>query len=454
VIYLGTNLFYYHTQKMCISHGYSFALLSVFLYSSIMWLKDHKLKWTIVMGLSAGIMVLIRPVDAVFFFFPLLFNVNSWQLFLERLKLFRKYSLHIIVIILLSFLVILPQLVYWKYVTGHFVFDSYSDEHFYFLTPNIFRAVFSYRNGWLIYSPILLFSIVGIFQLRRKLPKFYTAMVVIVPLYIYIISSWWCWWYAGFGNRAFINLYPLLSLPLAVFIQYVLKRKITIKIIFVIVFGGLILLNLFQTYQMTTGAIHWGSMSKAAYWDSFGRLRASQLFPSHLSWVDLKKTKKGNYVVLKAHYQTIIDEHIDFENIHETSFISLRLDKAKNGPSFSGLKSIHLPQNSLYALNVKFPLLDADEVYVTVWAKNNRDCAVVLTSAGSIPYYKATREYIHSKDDWKMLNIFARFTRVQNPDSLQFYIYNTRKNEMWFDDLHITTRKVSYHPETIEFNIF
>ena len=61
---------------------------------------------------------------------------------------------------------------------------------------------------------------------------------------------------------------------------------------------------------------------------------------------------------------------------------------------------------------------------------------------------------INSENDWKMLNIFARFTELQKPDSLQFYIYNTSKNEMWLDDLHILTRKVTYEHETVEFDIF
>ena len=454
VIYLGTNLFAYYTQKMCLSHGYSFALISVFLYASIMWLGNPKIKWVIALGISGGIMVLIRPVDIIFFFFPILFNVNSWQMFLDRMKLFRKYKLHIFIIALLSFLIFLPQLLYWKYITGHFLFDSYINEHFYFLNPNIFRAVFSYRNGWLVYSPLMLFSFVGIYQLRRRLPQFYPSMLFIVPVYIYVIASWWCWWYVGFGNRAFINLYPLLSIAMAVFIQYVLSRKKVKRIIYLIVLAAFVLFNLFQTYQMSVGAIHWDSMSKEAYWDSFGRLHASQLFPTYLSRVDDDKAKEGEYVVLKPVYQPLIDEYIDFENDVEKKTISLNFDKVQSGPSFSGTQSIFSPQNSMYALSLKFPLLDADEVYITVWIKNNKDCALVLTSTDSVPFIKTSKEVIHSKNNWKKLNIFARFNEVQKPDSLHFFIYNLNKNEIWLDDFHLITRKVDYQPQPVGCDFF
>ena len=454
VIFLGTNLFIYFTEKMCVSHGYSFVLIALFLYASIMWLNNQKLKWTIVVGISGGLMILIRPVDIIFFLFPLLFNIGSWHLFLHRLKLFRKHYLHTLVVALLSFLVFLPQLIYWKYITGHFVYDSYTNEYFYFLNPKIFRAVFSYRNGWLVYTPVLLFSFVGIFQLRRRLPQFFTPIVVIVPIYIYVIASWWCWWYAGFGNRAFINLYPLLAVAVAVFIQYVLQRKTAIKFAYLIVFFGFILFNLFQTYQMSVKAIHWENMSKASYWDSFGRLGPTQLFPTYLSSLDVEKAKEGKYVILKPTYQNLIDEYIDFENLNNPKTISLDFDNIKVGPSFSGEKSIYSQKNKLYVMNVKFPLLNADEVYVTVWIKNSRDCAAVLASIDSIPFYKTSKEYIQSENDWKKINIFVRFTKLPKPDSLQFYIYNTAKQAMWLDDLYISTRKVDYQEETIKFDVF
>jgi len=419
-----------------------------------MWLKNQKLKWVITVGITGGLMVLIRPVDIVFFFFPLLFNVVSWQLFLERLKLFRKFSLQIVLLLVLSFLIILPQLIYWKYITGHFLFDSYINEYFYFGSPNIFRALFSYRNGWFVYTPLMLFSFVGIFRLRRHLPQFFTPTIFIVPIYIYVIASWWCWWYAGFGNRAFINLYPLLGVAMAVFIQYVLKRKTTIKIAFLIVIGSFILFNLFQTYQVSSRAIHWEGMSKASYWDSFGRLRPSQLFPTYLDKVDLEKAKEGEYVIWKPSYQPLIDEYIDFENLQETKIVSPDFDNVKTGFSFSGEKAIYSPKSRLYVANLKFPLMDADEVYIAVWIKNCKDCAAVLASTDSIPFYKTSREFIQSKNDWKKINIFARFTQLQKPDSLQFYIYNIAKNELWLDDLHITTRKVDYQAKTVKFDFF
>jgi MFS family permease len=456
VIYFGTNLFIYYSQKLCVSHGYSFTLIAAFLYASVLWLKNHKIKWAVVLGITGGLMVLIRPVDIVFFLFPLLFGIDSWWAFPDRLQLFRKYLLHIVIVVLLSFLIILPQLIYWKYITGHFVFDSYTDEHFYFLSPNIFRAVFSYRNGWLVYSPVMLFSLIGIFQLRRHLPRFFAPMVFIVPVYIYIIASWWCWWYVGFGNRAFINLYPLLSIAMAVFIRYIFNRKKAIKMVFVIVFGSLILFSLFQTYQVSERLIHWDSMSKTSYWDSFGRRHASQLFPTLLSRVDIEEAKKGKYVIFQANHQLLIDEHIDFESKTESEFVSLDMNKINTGPSLSGTgtRSIHSPNNSLYALDAKFPLLDADEVYITVWIKNNKNCALILTSTDSVPFFKTSKESIHSKNNWKMLNIFARFSEIQKPDSLHFFIYNPDKNEIWIDDFHIITRKVDYQPQAVGCEFF
>ena len=87
ILFLGTNLFVFETEFMTQSHGYSFALLTVFLYSFVKWLDAPKIKWAFWMGITGGLMFLIRPIDIVFLLFILLFKVNSIQDFIDRFKL-------------------------------------------------------------------------------------------------------------------------------------------------------------------------------------------------------------------------------------------------------------------------------------------------------------------------------------------------------------------------------
>ena len=158
IIYLGSNLFEFSTGLMTLSHAYSFALIAVFLFCTVKWLEEPKIKWAIWMGVSGGLMFLIRPIDIVFLSFIFLFDVNSINALKQRFLDLWNYKFHALIFIGFFGLMILPQLLYFKHVFGHFIYYSYSKEGFFFLHPHLFDSVFSYRNGWLIYSPIMVFA--------------------------------------------------------------------------------------------------------------------------------------------------------------------------------------------------------------------------------------------------------------------------------------------------------
>ena len=82
------------------------------------------------------------------------------------------------IIIFFAFLVWIPQLLYWKTVTGNYLFYSYADEGFFFLNPQILKGLFSYRNGWLIYSPVMFFALLGIPFLYRYAKDFFLPVML------------------------------------------------------------------------------------------------------------------------------------------------------------------------------------------------------------------------------------------------------------------------------------
>ncbi len=121
------------------------------------------------------------------------------------------------------------------------------------------------------------------------------AITVFVPLNIYIIFSWWCWWYGGgFGQRAFIDSYALMAVPAAALLQdaFTTGRK-WLKGGIIAVWSLLFLLGIYNNIQYYYGAIHWDSMTKEAYFDSFGRVRPSARFNELLKAPDYEKARKG-----------------------------------------------------------------------------------------------------------------------------------------------------------------
>jgi len=292
-IVFGTNLFFYSSFRAPVSHAYSFSLIAIFLYLTIKWHERSTLINTILLGLISGLITLIRPTNVIVLIFILLWGVSSKKEFIERLKYFiRNY--YLILIMIGSFIIVLiPQLLYWKIVSGHFIYYSYGEEGFLFANPQIIRGMFSYRNGWLVYSPIMILSLIGFLFLFRKQKEFFLPTLIFTLLNIYIILSWWCWWYVGFGQRAFIDSYSILAIPMAAFIGWTLKQKKLIKISILTVALLFFSLGVFHTIQYCHGSIHFNSMTKAAYWESFGKIRQTSKFWSLLESPDSQKAVKG-----------------------------------------------------------------------------------------------------------------------------------------------------------------
>ena len=289
-IYLGTNLFYYETIEPILSHGYNFALISSLLLLTVKWHQKPSWKFTSMIGLVAGLIILIRPVNVFIILFFILYQLFEKDGFKTKSKLFKKEYLKLGTIALISFIVILPQLLYWHSMTGHFFFNSYVGEQFYFNNPHVIDGLFSYRKGWLLYTPIMILALIGIFFSKGFK---YTILLIIAPV-ILVLFSWWNWWYGGsFGCRPIIDFYPLLAIGMAAFIQKITETKKVFKASTGVLIVLLVCFNLFQTIQRKSDAIHWDSMTKEAYWHNFLSRYAQPGFEKTLQAPNNKKALKG-----------------------------------------------------------------------------------------------------------------------------------------------------------------
>jgi hypothetical protein len=296
-IVLGTNLFYYATTEAAMSHVYNFALISVFLWLMPGWLSAPNFRNSLFLGVVSGLIVLIRPTNLIVLLMLLLFPINNRINFKQRLyNLFVGKLKYLLVALLAAFLVWVPQLLYWKFVTGDWLFYSYSDEQFYFLNSHVWEFLFSYRKGWLLYTPLMFLAFGGLLILLVKRRGWGIAITVPIALYIFVHASWWCWWFGGsFGLRAMIDIYPIMAIPLATFVSWVISRRsLRMKQFAGGVLIALICLNLFQTFQYRRGVIHWDSMTKEAYWKGFGRIQVDRdKFNRHYRQPDYESARKG-----------------------------------------------------------------------------------------------------------------------------------------------------------------
>ena len=227
LLYAGTNLFYYSVQQPMMSHLHSFFLITLYVWCALRVLDGPRPVHVAALVLSGALLVLIRQLNIFTLLFPLL--VGGWP---SVRVFFRNLVVHKAAFIIALVLALTPwvlQMIYWHWVTGEAITFTYGkkDEHFDFgkMVPGM--VLFSPRNGWLVYTPLMI--PVLIMLVRRAWQGMAPARTVLllVCLTWLLYSAWWCWWLGGsFGHRGFVDLYGLLAIPLAWLLHAVLQRSI------------------------------------------------------------------------------------------------------------------------------------------------------------------------------------------------------------------------------------
>ncbi|MFH1118858.1 MAG: hypothetical protein V1775_03490 [Bacteroidota bacterium] len=262
IIVPGTNLTWYISSEATMSHVYSFALVIVMYRLIQKWFLAPSTGNTILLGLVFGLIVLIRPTNIMFL--VLFFATDKIQ---GRMQfLFRNYG-KIVLMMVMFLLVWAPQFAFWKYVSGNWFLYTYGRENFFWNNPQIISSMFSFRKGWLVYTPLMLLTFVGlIFLWKQYRPVFWHVLTVLILL-IYINSSWWCWWFGGsYGNRAYIDGYGIFALAVGSSLTAVaaLRNKI-LSFSVILILATFICLNLFQTWQYRRGLMHYVGMTREIY---------------------------------------------------------------------------------------------------------------------------------------------------------------------------------------------
>jgi hypothetical protein len=293
---LATNLYFYTVIEPTMSHAFSFCLFSLFLFLLVRWLERPSTGRGILLGLTTGLIILVRPSNGIIVLLIPLWEVGSVQQLKERIHFLLHSWKKILIIALFAVLMMVPQFSYWKFVSGHWMNYTYNNEGFFFNNPQFIRGLFSYRKGWLVYTPVMVFAILGFYHLYKKRRGLFWPVIVFTLVNMYIVFSWWSWWYGGgFGQRALIESYTLLALPMTAFISWALEKKWMLSLPFYLLAGWFIFLNIFQTRQYYWGSIHWEGMTRAAYWDSLMHFRPSERFQDLVRYPDNQKAMKGIY---------------------------------------------------------------------------------------------------------------------------------------------------------------
>lgn len=226
-IVFGTNYLSYASTNGAMTHNYLFTIYAFLLLTTMRFYKKPTSKGAIAIGLLSGLATLIRPTEMISVLIPLLWGLQfPLRHFLnEKFSFFKQHFRKIILAVICFIMVGSIQLLYWKIMSGDWLVYSYEDQGFNWLKPRFWKGLFSYRAGWLMYSPIMIFALIGFYFLRKKLELF-SWTLLFTAIFMYITFSWENWWYGGsLGQRALVQYYPIFAMPFAALVSWVKMKK-------------------------------------------------------------------------------------------------------------------------------------------------------------------------------------------------------------------------------------
>jgi len=263
VILFATNLLHYTVAAPSMSHVYSFFAIAGLIYFGTEYFRRPRPGIALSTVLMFSLTILIRPLNGVIIILlPGL--APSLRRFADVTKMFFRQPLSYL-FILAGLSILMLQPVWWHFECGKALVWSYGGEGFYFTHPQIVKVLFSFRKGLFVYTPLCLVSLAGLIPFFRSNRAGALFTMLFLFIYIWLVSSWWNWYYGdSFGQRVFIDIFPVFALLLACFLQWVRHIRwlnITVTVLLVL----LTAFNLFQSWQYSRGIIHPSAMDREKY---------------------------------------------------------------------------------------------------------------------------------------------------------------------------------------------
>ncbi len=319
LVVFATNYLNYTAIDGSMSHNWVFTLLACLIWQTIKCYQHPSFGRSAVIAACIGLAALSRPTDILICLVPLFWGLSSIEAFKKRLLFWKKHIIQLLFIVAVVAAIGSIQLLYWKYASGNWLVYSYQDQGFSWLWPHIKDVLISYRKGWLVYTPIMVLSLIGFVPLYKHYRFLFWGVAIYFGLHFYLTAAWDIWWYGGsFGQRALIQAYPVLLFPIAALLSTFSEKKTqkekvylspTMKKVGLSLFAVFcIWLNCMQTYQAHGHGFEVDAMTKAYYWRIFGKANPTDLDKKLL---DTKEDYQGQRSNIVPIYTNNFEEYRD-----------------------------------------------------------------------------------------------------------------------------------------------
>ena len=446
LIIVGTNFFEFVSREGTLSHNLLFFINAVILYLTVRWHENPKQRFAFLLGMFIALASITRPLEIAWIIIPIFWGVGSKESLRKKIYMLWSYRSHLFLFAAGMFLIGCLQMLYWKKTTGHYIYYTYTEE-FYFLKPFILNVLFSYKKGWLLYTPLMIFALIGFVPLFKIYRNIFLSSFLCFVAYLYLISCFEGWWYSGsFSNRALLETYVLLGIPLGSYIQFVSKQKKLLRNSMGVLFLVIVALNVFQTWQYTNEIIDKERMTKEYYWAVFLKTSVNEkdreLLEVERTNIPPKNLEDGTKFVKRPL------EHLDFSTMPEEWQRRYLDTSIYLSPAYSLKMDSAMPYAATYETRYS-NLTVKDYAWVKVIAsiyifdETDREKAMIVTSfkhKGKLYNYKGSVIQPDSLkvNQWNKVVAYYMTPIVKSTDdSLQVYAWYNGKNQIRLDDFSV-----------------
>jgi hypothetical protein len=449
ILVLGTNITYMTVFDPLMPHMFLFSLYAGIMWYSDRWHRDRKAWYAFMIGLLCGLAMAVRNTEFIAFIIPLLWGLRSWR---DQCVKFKIHARHIMIAAVTSLIIVLPQFIYWKLVTGSFFYVSYTNagEGLDLLRPHVFEVLFSFRKGLLIYTPVIVIAVFGLIYLHRHARTAIPAIPVYLLVNFWIVSSWTIWWYAdSFSNRGFVQSYAAMALPLAALTAQIMTSRFRFHVAFaVILLTGLCL---FQTWQSSAGILHTSRMTRSAYFKGLGRTEKVPGIEDHL--------------VVQRNYDGTVNEP-DLSRYKEVYRAQQHFDRPEAEFPADHYRDPYALRGRSYRVDAQVPwsaasgrafgeLTDRDHIYahykINVFIPQDiphPDAVIVIAMEHKARKYGELLREINAAElvpgKWNTIEVWYVSPPVRHPaDLLRAYVWLRGGDAVWVDEAEL----IVYEPK-------
>ena len=157
-----------------------FTLVTILTYLTLLWHRSPKAITAAGIGLLAGLISMCRLSGFLVILIPVFWGIGDMSSLREKIRLLGRNYSHVLIVVVATLVAFLPQILYWKANTGHFIYNAYDDPQsgFDFTNPRFGYVLFGFRKGFYLYSMMMIFATIGFIQLFRENRRIFLSVLL------------------------------------------------------------------------------------------------------------------------------------------------------------------------------------------------------------------------------------------------------------------------------------